>query len=142
MIKTYFRVAVLVTYWTVLTRSLVTENPWTLVSQELAAKPPVDLSFEPLSWILHLAAFGVLGGLIHWSTGSASPRLRRTLFGLAYLHAGVTEALQYFVPARWPGLMDFTFNALGIYLMQRRPRFLIRGTKDREYTIPDHDAAA
>lgn len=102
-------------YWCTLTRSLLLQSPWTLFSRKLAQNPPLDLSFEPYSWVTHFLAYGVLLFLIQAATAKRS-RLRYFLFLLAFLHGGICEYLQGFIPGRWPSLGDMIANSLGLVL--------------------------
>lgn len=104
---------ILLSYWVVLTKSLLIANPWTLVSDSLAATPPLDLSFEPVSWLVHFTAYSTLGILIRLALKPQSKFLG-LVFCLALFHSGLCEYLQGFIPGRWPNLWDLASNAFGL----------------------------
>ncbi|NDC24190.1 MAG: hypothetical protein EBZ49_08695 [Proteobacteria bacterium] len=108
-IKPFF----LIGYWLALTRSLLLASPWLLFSRHLAEHPPVDLSFEPFSWVTHFLAYWLLLALIE----QVSPKRKRGywfLFLLALFHGGICEYLQGFIPGRWSSWPDFLANSSGI----------------------------
>lgn len=111
--KPLFKYLVLILYWAFLTKSLLMTQPWELFSSKLADHPPFDLSFEPNSWMAHIGAYAVLGGLIQWASADHS-RWRLVLFCLAFAHSGLCEYLQGMIPNRWPNLWDVFSNTLGL----------------------------
>lgn len=108
------RHSVLWGYWAFLTKSLLTSSPWSLFSANLAQHPPIDLSFEPFSWITHLLAYGTLGLLIHWAERSQNKWRIGSLWLLAIFHSLLCEALQAYIPGRWPNAWDAVFNGVGL----------------------------
>jgi|LakMenEpi03Aug12_release.lakeMendotaPanAssembly.Ray.scaffolds.fasta_scaffold302877_3 VanZ family protein len=138
-------------YSSALTRSLLLQSPWSMFSRKLAENPPLDLSFEPYSWITHFFAYGVLLFLIQASTRKNS-RPRYCLYFLAFVHGGVCEYLQGFIPGRWPSLGDMIANSLGlilgyIILNSKIPQLLLNEFQNhgfplsRENTSPKKQAA-
>lgn len=111
-----FRYSLLGTYWALLTKSLLTSSPWSLFSANLAQHPPIDLSFEPFSWITHLLAYGTLGLFIQWATHSQKKWIFNSLWSLAIFHSLLCEALQAYIPGRWPNAWDAVFNGVGLIM--------------------------
>lgn len=105
----------LTAYWAFLTKSLLMTCPWELFSEKLALNPPLDLSFEPTSWLAHIGAYGLLGLLIQETT-SHRLKLQKGLLILAVCHGGACEYLQSFIPNRWPNGWDMFSNCLGLVM--------------------------
>jgi len=105
----------LVSYWVFLTKSLLMTAPWELFSRRIAANPPMDLAYEPNSWLAHMSAYGLLGFFI-LETAPAKSRMRWGLLLLALIHSGACEYLQKFIPGRWPNGWDIAANSLGLML--------------------------
>lgn len=103
------------TYWIFLTRSLLMTCPWELFSRSLAENPPFDLSFEPISWLVHLSAYTVLGLLISEAAYEKN-KINLALFILAFSHSIGCEFLQHLIPGRWPNAWDAVSNTLGLML--------------------------
>ena len=110
--KLLFRMA-LFGYWLFLTRALLTTTPWELLSRRLAENPPIDLAFEPTSWLVHLGAYFFLGLLIQLSVGKVN-KWYWGLLGFALVHSVTCECLQRFIPGRWPNAWDVVANSLGL----------------------------
>ncbi len=110
-----FKFLALCAYWIFLTRSLLMTCPWELISENLALHPPIDLSFEPTSWLAHISAYGLLGLLIQEATAH-QPKLKRSLLILALIHSGACEYLQGFIPGRWPNGWDMFSNMIGLFM--------------------------
>ncbi|NBX75604.1 MAG: VanZ family protein [Proteobacteria bacterium] len=110
-----FKWLALSAYWAFLTRSLLITCPWELFSKSLAETPPIDLSFEPISWLAHLSAYAVLGYLIQ-EASLGRKRTMMTLFVLAFCHSIACEFLQHLIPGRWPNVWDAVSNSIGLML--------------------------
>jgi len=119
----------LLSYWSILTQSLLMTCPWELFSHSLVEHPPFDISFEPISWLIHSTAYALLGFLIcevsYWRT-----KVLAGLFVLAFIHSAACESLQTLIPGRWPNLWDGFSNTLGLtsafVLHKALRRFLAR----------------
>jgi len=102
-------------YLIFLTRSLLMTCPWELISANLALNPPIDLSFEPTSWLAHISAYAFLGLLIQQASAQQKT-IQRVLFIFALIHSGVCEYLQGFIPGRWPNGWDVFSNTMGLFM--------------------------
>jgi len=131
-LKSFSKYFLLASYWAFLTKSLLMTQPWEIFSSRLAENPPIDLSFEPFSWIAHLSAYGILGALINGASGKRH-KIHRVLFVLAFLHSGLCEYLQGMVPNRWPNLWDVFSNTFGLMSAYALHKILKRRTK----ALPD-----
>lgn len=118
------KILTLFSYWSFLTKLLLSSAPWELISQNLAEHPPFDLSFEPISWTAHFLAYFALGLLIKLAT-RGNTKTYWTLLFLALIHGGVCEYFQSFVPGRWPNIWDVVANSIGLMF------FLAYGLRSR-----------
>lgn len=142
--KSFLKFLILASYWAFLTQSLLMTQPWELFSKNLAEDPPIDLSFEPTSWIAHISAYALLGVLILW-TSSKKPKWNLFLFLLAFAHSGACEYLQGMIPNRWPNLWDVFSNTLGLMfalVLHKIPKRHLKASQDLSLkTSPEKRAA-
>ena len=110
-----FRLLLTLSYWFFLSWELLVSNPLEVIFQVPERTPQWDLSSEPISFSLHITSYFILGLLLLWRS-SHQKKLLIALYSLAFLHAGLFEWLQTYVPQRWPNLWDFVANTLGLLL--------------------------